>query len=192
MRFPARISRSLTIAIAAVLSCCSNTTTYDEAIEKNRNNFEDPQQLGDAIFLVEMKSVNLLHLELLQIAAQSGYASELVNLGKEEIGSFKTIAQDLTEVARGEEVRLPTKMSGDHETRLAGIREAPRQDIDRAIITELRKLNEAALGQLTLMATEGSDPDVRAFAARKIGTLRVHLARVIDVEDGLLTTVKGE
>ena len=56
----------------------------------------------------------------------------------------------------------------------------------------MRKLSEAAMSQLKLMATEGSDPDVRAFAARKIGTLRVHLARVIEVEEGLLTTVKAE
>ncbi len=174
------------------MSCCSHTITYDEAIEKNRKNFEDPQQLGDAIFLVEMKSANLLHLELLQTAAQAGYSSELVNLGKEEIGAFKTVAQDLTEVARGEEARLPTEMSKDHEARLAAIRETPRQEIDRAVITELRKLSEAAMSQLKLMATEGSDPDVRAFAARKIGTLRVHLARVIEVEEGLLTTVKAE
>ena len=97
------------------MSCCSHTITYDEAIEKNRKNFEDPQQLGDAIFLVEMKSANLLHLELLQTAAQAGYSSELVNLGKEEIGAFKTVAQDLTEVARGEEARVPTEMSKDHE-----------------------------------------------------------------------------
>ncbi len=192
MRFPERISCSLTIAIAATLSCCSNTTTYDEAIQKNRGNFEDPQRLGDAIFLVEMRSLNMFQLALLQLAGQSGYASEVVNLGKEDTNLFKTIAQDLTEVARSEEVRLPTEMSQDHASRLAVIRETPRQDFDRAVITELRKINEAALGQLTLMATEGSDPDVRAFAARKIGTIRTHLKRVVQVEDGLLTTVRAE
>ena len=192
MRFPERISCSLMIAIAATLPCCSNTTTYDEAIQKNRGNFEDPQRLGDAIFLVEMKSLNMFQLALLQLAGQSGYASEVVNLGKEDINLFKTIAQDLTEVARGVEVRLPTEMSQDHHSRLAVIRETPRQDFDRAVVTELRKINEAALGQLTLMATEGSDPDVRAFAARKIGTVRTHLKRVIQVEDGLLTTVRRE
>ncbi len=192
MKFTQLFSSALTIAIAATFSACSNTTTYDEALEKNRENIEDPQRLGDAVFLVEMKSLNMFQLQLLQIADQSGYSSELVNLGKEDINSFKTIAEDLTAVARSEEVRLPTEMSNDHEARLAVIRETPRQEIDRAVITELRETNEGALKQLTTIATEGSDPDVRAFAARKIGALRTHLQRVIDVEKGLLTTVKDQ
>jgi putative membrane protein len=177
---------------AAFLFSCSNTKTYEEAMEENRERIEEPARLGDAQFLVEIKSLNMFQLELLKIAHESGYSSEMVNLGKDNISPFQTLDTDLTDVAKKEKFRLPTELSESHAARLAAVKEASRQEIDQKIIAEMGKINSEVLQKFTAQATEGSDPDVRAFAARKIGALRAHSEAVRRVEEGLLTTVKDE
>ncbi len=182
----------LYLLLAGVLFSCSNTMTYEEAMEANRNRIEEPERLGDAQFLVEIKSHNMFQLELLNLANESGYSSEMVNLGKDNIGPFQTLDTDLTDVAKKEKFRLPTELSESHASRLAAVKGASRQEIDQMIIAELARSNSEVLQKFTSHATEGYDPDVRAFAARKIGALRAHHDAIRKVEEGLLTTVKEE
>ena len=182
----------LSMLLATVLFSCSNTKTYEEAMQENRDRIEEPARLGDAQFLVEVKSLNMFQLELLRLADASGYSSEMVNLGKDNIGPFQTLDTDLTDVAKKEKFRLPTELSENHASRLTAVKEASRQEIDQMIIAEMAKTNAEALQKFTAQATEGHDPDVRAFAARKIGALRAHNDAIRTVEERLLTTVKGE
>lgn len=178
--------------LAGILLSCSNTMTYEEAMEANRNRIDEPARLGDAEFLVEVKSLNMFQLELLRLANESGYSSEMVNLGKDNIESFQTLDTDLTDVAKREKFRLPTELSESHASRLAAVKNASRREIDNMIVDEMSKSNSEALQKFTTHATEGSDPDVRAFAARKIGGLRAHNDAIKKVEEGLLTTVNEE
>ena len=161
-------------------------------MQENRERIEEPERLGDAQFLVEIKSLNMFQLELLKVAKERGYSSEMVTLGKDNIGPFQTLDTDLTDVAKKEKFRLPTELSEDHASRLAAVKEASRQQIDQMIVAEMGKINSEALQNFTSQATEGHDADVRAFAARKIGALRAHNEAIQRVEEGLLTTVKEE
>lgn len=161
-------------------------------MQENRERIEEPARLGDAQFLVDIKSLNMFQLELLRLADASGYSSEMVNLGKDNIAPFQTLDTDLTDVAKQEKFRLPTELSENHAARLTAVKEASRQEIDQLIIAEMAKINAEALQKFTAQATEGHDADVRAFAARKIGALRAHNDAIRKVEERLLTTVKDE
>lgn len=190
MRIFTNFSAGILATLSVLLVSCSNTMTYEEAMQENRDRIEEPELLGDAQFLVEIKSLNLFHVELLKLASESGYSSEVVNLGKDNISPFQTLDTDLTDVAKKEKFRLPTEMSPDHSTRLSAVKNATRQEIDQMIVSELTRINGETLEKFTAHATEGHDPDVRAFAARKIGALRAHNDEIKKVEERLLTTVK--
>jgi putative membrane protein len=180
------------LSSSLLMSSCSNVTTYEEAMELNRKKIDDAERLNDAQFLVEIKSLNMFQLELLKLANKNGYSSEIVNLGKDNIGPFTTMDSDLTNVAKKEKFRLPTEMSEDHQARLQRLTKTQRQEIDQRIIEEIKISNDQTLQKFTAQATEAFDPDIRAFAARKIGALRAHNINIKKVEEGLLTTVKDE
>lgn len=180
------------IVLAASFFSCSNSKTYDDAMQENRDRIEEPGRLGDALFLVEIRSLIMFQLELLKVAAESGYSAELVNLGKDNIEPFQTLDNDVVDVAKKEKFRLPTEMSEDHIARLAAVKRASRQEIDQMLVSEMAKANSEAVQKLTAQATEGSDPDVRAFAARIIGALRVHNDSIRRVKDGLLTSFRRD
>src|SRR5690606_6155759 len=96
------------IVLAASFFSCSNSKTYDDAMQENRDRIEEPGRLGDALFLVEIRSLIMFQLELLKVAAESGYSAELVNLGKDNIEPFQTLDNDVVDVAKKEKFRLPT------------------------------------------------------------------------------------
>lgn len=165
---------------------CSTETSYDDALQKNGNRIEDATRLDDAKFLVEEKSLNILQRHLIKLASSSGYSSAVVNFGKANVTFFTEMEKDIDRIAKDESVELPTEMSIDHQSIFSQIENSTRAQFDQQLISTLKKINAKQKETYILKATEASDPDVRAFAARKIGLIRSLEQSIIEVEKSLL------
>jgi putative membrane protein len=186
------LSGIFAFASALLFYACSSSTSYDEAMEINRRNIDDHLRIEDAVFLVDSYSLEMFQAELLRISGTAGYSSDVVTLGNENAGPFKTMQEELIDLAKREKIRLPNELKPEHEQQLQALKSSARTDFDHKVIDLLKETNLEEVRNYTLKATEAHDPDVRAFAARKLGQLRAHSAAIQKVEDRLLTTVKEE
>jgi putative membrane protein len=176
------------VALLAILSSCSQDLTYQEAMNKNRRHIEDSERLDDARFLVDAKSLNVLEVELCELASTSGYASAIVNLAKKHLADHKKMKEELEDLAYREKVSIPSVMDVNDVDVYNKVYRADRQDFDKNFIAAIKEINTKNMKKFLTMATEAKDADVRAYAARKLDVLRTHEERMEEVERELLNT----
>lgn len=171
-----------------VVAACSNPVSYERAIEINEKRIDDEKKRVDARFLVHNKSSFMLQQELMKIAASEGYASAVVTLGKTSKERLEEALDDLKGVANSEDIDLPDEMSLEHQQMLAQVKQAGKAEIDQRLLKVLLQLSEEDRSRFSFRATEAADPDVRAYAARKIGMMREYVQQLESVGAALMNT----
>jgi putative membrane protein len=174
--------------LVTLIASCSQDLTYQEAMNKNRRQIEDPGKLDDATFIVDAQSLNLLEVRLTELATTTGYASAIVDLAKKNLNDHKRMAEEIDDLARRERISIPSEMNEKHEAEYHEVAKADRQDFDKGFIASIKQINDENTQRFLVMATEAKDADVRAFAARKLDMLRTHAQRMEEVERQLLNT----
>lgn len=178
----------LAIACLLVNAGCSSSVSYEEALTKNKDRFEDPSALEDAKFLVESKSRNMFTIQVLKLASESGYSSVVVNFAKQTLPEHEKLDEEIVDLAKDIDVTLPDELSKEHQTLLSELTSVPKENFDNTFSRIIGSVNEENNSFFTTKATRASDPDVRAFAARKLDLLREHSQLLSTMQSQLLNT----
>lgn len=176
------------VTCAVFFSACSGDTSYSEALEENREEIEDPKTREDANFLVEAKSLAILNTKVYTLAADSGYSSALVEFADQHKEAHEEMEKDLDDLARDKDIKLPSEMSDEHNAMYAQLSTAGREGFDRSFVTITKRINDDSRSLFNRNATGANDPDIRAFAARKLDQLQANANAVNDIEKRLLQT----
>ena len=182
------IIRISIIAISFCVSACNNNVSYEEALNKNREHFEDAKEFADAEFLMKTKSANLLAIKALDLASDTAYSAAIMNFAKSNLEDLKKLDEEIAEVARKKDITLADELSPEHSTLLKQLSSAERTEFDASFIRIVGNINEANTATFTTKATDAYDPDIRAFAARKLDLLRAHSESVSSIRQELLNT----
>ena len=167
---------------------CNKSVSYEEAFTKNENQFDDRAKLEDAKFLVDVNSRNLLVIQLLTSASDSGYSSVVVNFAKENLAAHQQLDEEIGDLAKKKDISLADELSPEHQLMLNQLSAARRQDFDNVFSRIISRINEENNSLFTTKATQASDADVRAFAARKLDLLRAHSQSIAAMQSQLLDT----
>lgn len=169
---------------AGVISC-SPTLTYREAVQLNTENLGTKHEQEDAAFLVDAQSFNLLEKELNHLAIKNGYAAELVKFARQNQEARKKLEDELTKVARSEEISLPVSMKSDHQSMLQNLASTDAQEFDRKFISVMKRVNSDNNNLYKQYATDAHDTDIRVFAAKKLNMFKNYEEGLAVIEDGL-------
>lgn len=183
-------SALIIISILALLQSCSGEMSYEDAIARIEEKEDDPARRQDAKLLIDMKNHALAEQKLLDLGAKQGYSSAVVDLAKQSQERIKTLLEDLNDVSGKEDVKMPVTMSDSYEAKIESVSDADRAEFDAAFIRELKIANSQLSQMFFVNATEAGDPDIRAFAARKVEDVRAFTFKIEEVEKSLLTTVQ--
>lgn len=189
-RYSRKVIHHIFLILAAALFfwACSGDATYKEALEKNREEIEDPKTREDANFLVEAKSLAILNSKIFGLAADSGYSSAVVEFAQKHQESHEQMEKDLKDLAKDKDITLPSEMSEEHKAMFYQLSTGSRQDFDRSFIRISKRINDENRSLYTRNATGANDPDIRAFAARKLDHLEENAKAVAKIEEQLLQT----
>lgn len=184
-----KITVSLLCLISVwLMSSCSSSLSYNEALQRNISRIEDPQKQDDARFLVEAASYNLLATRLAEEAVKSGYSASVVQMARQNLKEHEEMEKELKKLARSEDVTLPAEMNSEHQQLLAELQSSDRREFDRTYIRILGDVARDDRREFEQMATEAKSEDVRAFAARKLDHFESHLNALQTVDAELLRT----
>lgn len=176
------------IVLLLLFSSCTAELTYTEALDKNRRTIDNEEKMEDAEFLVEAKSFALLQEEINKLASDTGYASSVADLGADLLQDNLNLQEDLEDLAKQEDIKLPTVMNDEHQEMYDELTDADREDFDQTYIRIVKDANEESTEEYMEMATEAYDADVRAFSARSLDMLESHAENIEEVEEELLST----
>lgn len=181
-----RIQSFVAFFLLLTISACESSVTYEEALDRNRQNMKEPEKVKDANFLVKAKSLTTLQISLLQLAQEKGYSSATVNLGKENVPLFKALESDISDLAGKEDIRLADTMDPAHLRLFEEIRSTDRPSFDQKFVFSLKSINVQELKLFEEHAVNSFDPDIRAFAARKLGQFKSQSDALSKVEKDLI------
>jgi putative membrane protein len=186
-----RINKVFTGALLISLlfmQSCGGTLSYQQAVTKNRKNIEELKRLDDAMFLVEAKSYSLLESKLYELAKEKGYSAAVVELSREFSEKRRNMERELNKVARKEKVSVPVGMKGEHQRIYDRVASTARSDFDPYFLQTLRRITEESEAMYSNHASAGSDAEIRAFAAKRVGIFRNNQDDISRVDNELLQT----
>lgn len=168
------------------LSACGGSLTYNEAIEKNNEQYENKEARQDANFLVEAKSSSLLLKQLGDLAAERGYATIVQDFARNISQNHENLNKQLNSLAKDEKIKVPAEMSERHQQIYNDIQTSTRQEFDKNFIRTVERAYEDSIELFKQIATAGNDDEIRAFAARFLSMLRRNEAQADQMEDELI------
>lgn len=180
------MKKIFTVFLGVAVAACSNTLTYNQAMEKNQANLETSDLKSDAQFLVEAKSLSILAEELGKMAVTLGYAAEIQSYAEKIAEDHKKINEKIDDLASDHKIKVPVEMSGSHQMQLDEVRRSSREEFDEEFLDAIEDLYRSHIDLYESFATDGSINDLRMFAAEYLNILRSNEERADEIEDDLL------
>ena len=131
---------------------------------------------ADRSFLQHESQGASYELALAQLAAQKATRDDVKSYAQEVIADHDQANAALTQLAQSKGVSLPTGMSSDDQTRLAGLKNLQGQDFDRSFVREAVRVNAEDKRDFSKEAKATHDPEIRAYVKQFSAMDRKHAA----------------
>ena len=129
----------------------------------------------DRDFLMDTAMDGLLEVELGRLAAQQGASDAVKQFGQKMVDDHTQANTELTTLATSKGITLPTAIDDKHRQDVTKLSAMQGADFDRAYAKMMLKDHEKAVSNFEKQSQRGTDPDVKAFAAKTLPTLQEHL-----------------
>ena len=164
--------------LAFVLPSCNNNPkpedTKKEATEHNAAKFTNATE-ADAKFLVNAAEINLEEIQLGQLVETKSMSPEVKDLGAMMSNEHAKAQKDLQELAAGKQISLPTSITDKGQESYKKMMNEKGKNFDKAYCDMMVDGHKAAITTFEKASTDAVDPDIKAWAASMLPTLRLHL-----------------
>ena len=189
-----RLSVLITLFAVALLGGCGGSTNSNNA-NANRGNANTAnstantgtgvtnaianaaQQLtttSPASFMEEAAQGGMAEVELGRLAAQKAKDPEVKKFGQMMVDDHSKANKEGEELAKTKNFTLPKDL-GSHQSTLDKLKGMSGADFDKYYVDEMVDDHETDVNAFEEQAAKGSDPEVKAWAAKTLPTLRKHL-----------------
>lgn len=164
---------TVTLLAAGLLSLGSSAIVAQDssAGSADRMNHGSPDQS----FMMKAAQGGMAEVELGNVAQSNGQNDDVKKFGQRMVNDHSKAGDELKNLASQKNVTLPTSLDAmDQATkdRLSGMNGAA---FDHAYMTDMVKDHKTDIALFEREARHGQDPDVKAWAAKTLPTLRDHL-----------------
>lgn len=135
------------------------------------------QQLSNADqqFMRQADEISLAEVQLGKIA-QSNSSNKAVQLfGERMVKDHSRLNRELRELARNQGIKLPTQLDQEHQQMVNRLSSLTGTAFDREYAKDMVPGHKKAIQKFEDEATNGQDPQVKAWAKKAIPILKEHL-----------------
>lgn len=129
----------------------------------------------DQKFLMDAAMGGLMEVELGRWAAQKGTSTEVKDFGRRMVDDHSKANMELKQLASTKGVTLPTELDEKHQRNVSKISRLTGAEFDRAYSKMMLGDHEDDVKDFEKQSTDGTDADLKAFAAKTLPTLQEHL-----------------
>jgi len=158
-------------------SCMNNkpADTKDVAEEHNDAKFDKNSNEKDAQFLVNAAEINLEEISLGKLAQEKSSMNHVKELGKMMEDSHTKLLTDLTALAQTKNISLPTSQTENGIEAYKKLNNKSGNDFGKEYSSMMVTEHKKAIDLFEKASTDCTDPDIKAWAAATLPTLRIHL-----------------
>jgi len=182
-----------TLLLAASCGDATNTTTSsDTAVVQDQtmttpaaeNNMQAQNQ-GDADFAMEAADGGMTEVMLGQLAQKNGSAKDVKDFGQMMVTDHSKANDELKSLAGQKNINLPASVSAEHQQMHDDLAKKTGKDFDKAYMDMMVDDHQKDIDLFQNEANNGTDADLKAWAAKTLPTLQKHLDRAKQVRDAL-------
>ncbi len=162
-----------------ILGACNNAGTEgkdpkDVAEEQNDDKFSKPAE-KDAQFAVDAAAIGLKEIKFGELASTRAMMAETKELATMMVQDHTTAANELQALAAAKGISLPSALSDEAQRDYNRLSEKSGADFDKEYADMMVKGHKDAIDKFEKAADDCDDAELKAFAAKTLPTLRMHL-----------------
>jgi putative membrane protein len=146
---------------------------------------------ADHKFAMEAAMGGVMEVELGKVAAEKGASDEVRQFGQRMVDDHSKANAELTQLASGKGMTLPTAPDPRHQAEMRKLSALSGEKFDREYVKMMLKDHKKDVAAFQKEADRGTDPDLKAFAAAALPTLREHLQMVQRINDKMMLRKSG-
>jgi putative membrane protein len=135
----------------------------------------DDDKTSDVKFVKEVNQINLEEVHVGKLAQQRSVNAAIKKYGEHLASDHAKMRDELTALAHKKSIDLPKDLDTDTQEKVDRLAKLNGAEFDRAFTRAMIAGHEKAIQKFEMEIKNGRDSDVKAWAEKRIVTLREHL-----------------
>jgi putative membrane protein len=133
-------------------------------------------------FMKEAAIGGLTEVELGKLASTKAVNAEVKKFGQMMVDDHSKANAELKALAAKKNITLPTEPDSSHKSTIDELKGESGANFDKEYVDEMVDDHEKDVAEFEKQAQNSPDPDVKAFAAKTLPTLKKHLDAIKAIE----------
>ena len=169
----------------------SNSSTMGNMNASGKMGHGSGQMLADHKFAMEAAMGGMMEVELGRLAAQKGTSDEVRQFGQRMVDDHSKANEELMRIGSSKGMTAPAMLDAKHKAEMQKLSALSGEKFDKEYVKMMVKDHKQDVGEFQKEADRGADPDIKAFAASTLPTLREHLQMIQRINDKLMLRKSG-
>jgi putative membrane protein len=192
-----KLSYMVMIALAAYAVQGCNSAPKDakdsaDSVNKTKDTTTNTATTGgiavnsdDAKFATTAANGGMAEVALGKLAQQNSNNDQVKNFGAMMVTDHGKANDELMAIAKTKNITLPTAVDADHQKKMDDLSKLKGKDFDKAYVDAMIDGHKKTLDLMQNEAKNGTDPDLKAFAAKTAPTVQMHLDAINKIHDSI-------
>jgi putative membrane protein len=155
--------------------CAQTQKAADTTMAAARAQVNPTLSTSDASFMTAAARGGMAEVQLGQLAQRNGSSAAVKRFGQRMVDDHGRSNQEMMGLAQRKEITPPSSVGAEHQRTYDDLAQLRGGAFDRAYAQAMVKDHQEDLRAYQDEAANGTDPDVKAFAARHVPLLQEHL-----------------
>jgi len=129
-------------------------------------------------------------VELGRLATQKGSSDAVKQFGQKMVDDHSAANAELTELAKSKSLNVPAELDAKHKADVAKFSKLSGAAFDKAYSKAMLDDHNKDVAAFEQQSVSGTDPDLKAFAAKTLPTLKTHLEMAKALNAKPVTAIK--
>jgi putative membrane protein len=172
-----RIFYGAAVAILALTGCAETQMAADTTVAAAKAQVNPTLSTSDATFMTTAARGGMAEVQLGQLAQTHGRSAAVKSFGEQMIREHGQANQDMMTLAQQKQIGLPDGVGAEHQQAYDNLAKLRGRAFDHAYAQAMVQDHQKDLQAYQDEAQNGTDPQVKAFAARHVPVLEEHLRK---------------
>jgi len=174
------------VALTSWMAACNNSGTSDsvdkadsaneaKADSSNGNTAATPVDTETSEFMVKAANGGMMEVQAGQDAQNRATNQRVKDFAAMMVRDHSKANDELKSLARQKNVTLPDSVGGDHKDHMNDLMKKKGSDFDKAYMKQMVDDHQHDVDMFKDAANNSKDADVKAWAAKTLPTLQMHL-----------------
>jgi putative membrane protein len=133
-------------------------------------------------FITEAAKGGMAEVELGKLASTKTQNAEVKKFAQKMVQDHSNANTELKSLAAKKNVTLPTDIGAEHKADMDKLSKLSGAEFDKEYVEAMVEDHEKDVKEFQMQADSATDPDVKAFAAKTLPTLKTHLEMIKSIQ----------